>query len=108
MAREQTVSFATNLYNNTPNVKENFRLLDSKDKVYLSNSNLRYLGDGKDMTIWVRISIHEKPFEIDVYVDADGCEGDMKSFTIDPNESEIVDGFKKIEHEDNSKELKKL
>jgi len=97
----QVIDFASNLYNNLPNVKDNFRRLDSNDKIYLSNSNLRYLGKGKDLTIWIRVAIHDKPLEIDVYIDADGCEGDMKSFKIDPTEQEIIDDFKKLEQENN-------
>lgn len=77
------LSFNSNLFNS----QTELRLLEFADTLLLSNSNLPFWNNDKNITIWIRMLLNDgklEPFMVDVSVNCENAEGVTKLVRIDP------------------------
>jgi hypothetical protein len=76
-------------HSNTYNAPTDVKTLEMVDGFVVSNSNLPYWKQKKDLTIWIRMVLENcgaEPFDVEVSVDCEGAEGFTQTVKLNPKE----------------------
>jgi hypothetical protein len=80
---DKMLGYRSNAFNSTIDL----RILEMVDGVMISNSNLPYWPNGKDITMWFRMVLENggrSPFPVEVSVNADNADGWSRTIAVEP------------------------